>query len=743
METHYISRISEELSLPQDKIERTLALLDEQATVPFISRYRKEATGGLDEVEIRSISESAERLRTLSSRKETVLKTIEEQGALSEDLRARILDTYDLRKLEDIYLPYKPKRRTRASIAGERGLGPLAERLLQHVHRDTNSRTAPVPSAHREAQQYIGKEVPSAEDALGGARDIIAERVNETEQVRSALRELYNREALISSTVVKKKREEAANYRDYFEWREKLRQCPSHRFLALRRGEAEGLLRISVRPKEESALRVLRHTFLERQYMPAENMPSKNEDSPLWQVDTALEDAYHRLLAPSLENEALAAAKERADNEAIEVFISNLRQLLLAPPLGRRRVLAVDPGYRTGCKLVCLDRQGSLLFTTTIFPHEPQKRREHALGTLRDTILSYKIEALVTGNGTAGRETEKLLKEAAGEKMPVFSVSEDGASVYSASDAAREEFPDQDVTVRGAVSIGRRLMDPLSELVKIDPRSLGIGQYQHDVDPKKLKRALDGVVESCVNLVGVDINTAGASILRYVSGLGPKLAKALVSFRNDHGPFVSREDMRNVPGMGPKAFQQCAGFLRIPDGKNPLDRSAVHPESYYIVEKMAQDLSFTPAMLMEEASLREKIDLSSYIDDNTGLPTLRDIMEELAKPGRDPRDPLEEFSFREDVISLDDVKEHMILPGIVTNVTRFGAFVDIGIKQDGLVHISEMADRFVKDPSEVVSLGEKTLVRVLDIDSERGRISLSLKDIPKSAHEDVRYEDTI
>ncbi|MFO7850605.1 MAG: helix-hairpin-helix domain-containing protein, partial [Spirochaetia bacterium] len=616
------------------------------------------------------------------------------------------------------------------------------------------SHDASRPSPSREAEKYTGKEVVSIEEALSGARDIIAELINETEEVRSRLRSLFTREALITSKVVKNKKEAAAKYRDYFEWSEKLRQCPSHRFLALQRGEAEGLLRISAAPDKERAVPLLRSTFLETLGMSTRrpdthvhrpdthvHRPEEGEDSPAYHVHAAIEDAYARLLEPSLENEAISAAKEQADDEAIEVFTTNLRQLLLAPPLGRRRVLAVDPGYRTGCKVVCLDRQGSLLFSTTVFPHEPQKRRRETLNTLRDIIHTYGVEAVATGNGTAGRETEKLLSEAVSEAtdhsagpIPVFSVSEDGASVYSASDTAREELPEQDVTVRGAVSIGRRLMDPLSELVKIDPGSLGIGQYQHDVDSKKLQKALDGVVESCVNLVGVDINTAGKSILRYVSGLGPKLAGTLVSYRNENGPFGSREELHAVPGMGPKAFQQSAGFLRISGGDNPLDTSAVHPESYHIVEKMAKDAGSDPAKLMEDKSLRETIDLSSYISEDTGLPTLEDIMEELAKPGRDPRDPLEEFSFREDVLTIDDVEQGMILPGVVTNVTRFGAFVDIGIKQNGLVHISEMADRFVKDPSEVVSLGEKLQVKVLDIDRERSRIALSLKDTAGSPH---------
>ena len=737
MNTRYLQQIAQELSLPKGSVEHTVELLDQDATVPFIARYRKEATGGLDEVEIRAVSEAAEKYRGLEKRRTTILKTIEEQGQLDEALRARIEACMDPKELEDLYLPYKPKRKTRGSRARELGLASLALRLLE---AKTNG------ELRAEAESFVGEEVPSAEAAIAGARDIIAELAAESAEARLRLRSLYAKEAIISSSVVKKKKEAGAKYRDYFEWSERFTGCPAHRYLALRRGESEGILRVSVGPGDtKRALQILKESFAaelpdfiarlsdgaqKREAIPA---PAGSTE----QVAAALEDSFERLIAPSLENEFRAEKKKQADEESIGVFATNLRQLLLAPPLGRKRVLAADPGYRTGCKIVCLDERGMLLANTTIYPHEPQRRWDEALATVSELLVEHRIDAIAVGNGTAGRETERLMREAAAagkegkgdRRIPVFLVSEDGASVYSASDIGRREFPDYDVTVRGAVSIGRRLMDPLSELVKIDPKALGIGQYQHDVDQKALKKSLDAVVESCVNSVGVDLETAGEYLLRYVSGLGPKLAQAIVAFRSEQGSFSSREELRRVPGLGPKAFQQCAGFLRISGAENPLDGSAVHPESYHIVEQMAADLSVTSKELMEDASLRASIEPADYVTESTGLPTLQDIMEELARPGRDPRSAVEEFSFREDISSIDDLSEEMILPGRVSNLTRFGAFVDIGIKTNGLVHISELAERYVRDPAEVVSLGEEIRVRVIDIDKNRKRIALSLKGV--------------
>lgn len=705
LKTH-ITLVAEELKIRIGQVERTAGLLAEQATVPFISRYRKEVTGGLDETVIQGIEERLEKLEALEKRRAGILSTIEEQGALTEELRDRINGTFDLRELEDMYLPYKPKRRTRATMAREKGLEALAERIFS---QDESLRESI-------AAEFLTDEVPTAEEALAGARDIIAEQVSEDADLRSGLRGLFSKEAYIFSKSVKKKEKEGAKYRDYFEWSEPLKKCHAHRFLAMQRGAREGFLRIRVEVEEERALRIIKHLYL------------KNGSWAAGQMRNALTDAYGRLLAPSLENEFLGQTKEAADGESIRVFAENLRQLLMAPPLGQKRVMAVDPGFRTGCKVVCLDAQGALLRHDVIFPHEPQKQRAAAAERLRTLAEEFRIEAIAVGSGTAGRETEELVREIDFADPPaVFLVNEDGASVYSASAEARREFPDQDVTVRGAVSIGRRLMDPLAELVKIDPRSIGVGQYQHDVDQKQLQGSLDGVVESCVNNVGVNLNTAGPALLKYVSGLGPKLAAAVAAHRDANGAFSTREQLKDVPGLGPKAFQQSAGFLRIPDAANPLDRSAVHPESYHLVKLMAADLGCSIEDMMSSSDRREAVVLEKYVAGDTGLPTLRDIMEELARPGRDPRPRIEEFRFDESVHRIEDLREGMVLPGIVTNITRFGAFVDLGLKQDGLVHISELADRFVKDPGEVVKLQQKLRVKVLEVDIDRGRIGLSLK----------------
>jgi uncharacterized protein len=720
----HIRIISEELQVRPEQVGRTAALLADAATVPFISRYRKEATGGLDEVAIQGVKERLERLEALEKRRTTVLETIEVQGLLTDELRDRIADTWDPRELEDLYLPYKPKRKTRASIAREKGLEALAEMIfsMKKIEGGLN----------REAAAFVNDDVASPEEALQGARDIIAERVSEDADTRTQLRACYSREAVIASKLVKKKEREAAKYRDYFDWSEPLKRCRAHRLLAILRGVREGFLRVRVSVEEERALEILRRRFVpggaRKQQEVTSAPPSRPDPECAAQLTIALEDAFRRLLAPSLENEFLSAAKEAADEESIKVFAENLRQLLLAPPLGPKRVLAIDPGYRTGCKVVCLGAQGELLSHDVIYPHEPQSRAPEAEARLLELAAVYETEAVAIGNGTAGRETEQFVRRIDfGRPVPVFLVNEDGASVYSASEEARREFPGQDVTVRGAVSIGRRLMDPLSELVKIDPKSIGVGQYQHDVDQKKLRAGLDTVVESCVNQVGVHVNTAGRALLKYVSGVGPQLAERIVQFRAENGPLRSREELLQVPGLGPKAYQQCAGFLRIPDSRQPLDASAVHSESYPVVERMARDAGCSVSELMASPDLRAGIDLNRYIDGKTGLPTLRDIMSELARPGRDPRPSLEEFRFAEKVHSIDDLEPGMVLPGIVTNITRFGAFVDVGIKQDGLVHISEMADRFVKDPAEVVHVQEKVTVKVLEVDRDRGRISLTMK----------------
>lgn len=698
--------IAEQTGISASQIQNTLELLNEGATIPFISRYRKERTGSLDEVAIAAIKESYDRFNELEKRKATILKTIEEQDALTSELKERIENCYDSTELEDIYLPYKPKRKTRASKAKELGLEPLAKIIMKQAERDVETR----------ATQFLSEEVPDIEAAIQGARDIVAEWINENKTAREIVRNTFYHKSLITSKLIKGKEEEGAKYRDYFDWSEPLKKCPSHRFLAMQRGEKEGFLKISAQPPQEEIIPKLERLFI------------KGDTAASKQVAMAVEDAYKRLLAPSLENETLTTFKDKADEEAIKVFAENLRQLLLAPPLGQKRVLAIDPGYRTGCKVVCLDAQGELLHNETIYPHPPQKEAGKSMKKLSSMVDAYKIEAIAIGNGTASRETEAFVRKIKFNRdLQVFMVSEDGASVYSASKAAREEFPDFDVTVRGAVSIGRRLMDPLAELVKIDPKSIGVGQYQHDVDQTKLKEALDRVVESVVNMVGVNLNTASHHLLTYISGLGPALAKNIVAFRNENGPFENRSQLKKVPRLGAKAYEQAAGFLRISDAKNPLDNTAVHPESYSIVEKMAKDLKCTITDLIKNKHLREKIDVQKYVTETIGLPTLKDIMEELEKPGRDPRQTIKVFEFAKDVFSIEDLKPGIVVPGIVTNITNFGAFVDVGVKQDGLVHISQMADRYISNPADVVKLHQHVEVKVLEVDVARKRIQLSMK----------------
>jgi len=709
--------IAERLNISVKNVDGTLALLDEGCTIPFIARYRKERTGALDEVKIAAISDQYERLKELQKRKETVVKTITELGKLTPELEKRISDTWDATTLEDIYLPYRPKRRTRAQVAREQGLEPLAKILLGQRERDLEAA----------AEKFVGNGSPvaTAEEALKGAQDIIAEQVSEDERSRQQVRGAFRRMAVITSKVVKAKQDsdEAQKYRDYFDWHEPLKRCSSHRLLAMRRGEAEGILRISIAPDDEECI-----TKLKRSLPP----PPPNGGGACRQLlEEAVEDGYKRLLKPSIETEFSNLSKEQADDEAIRVFAENLRQLLLSAPLGQKRVMGIDPGFRTGCKVVCLDAQGNLLHHEAIFPHPPVNHRMQATVHVQQMIDQYHVEAIAIGNGTASRETrafvEDCLSGGTGKHVSVFVVSEDGASVYSASKTAREEFPDEDVTVRGAVSIGRRLMDPLAELVKIDPKSIGVGQYQHDVDQTKLKQQLDQTVMSCVNSVGVNLNTASQHLLQYVSGLGPALAKNIVDYRRKNGAFESRAQLKKVPRLGPSAFEQCAGFLRIPDAKNPLDNSAVHPESYKIVEQMAKDRGCSVAELINDRSKREAVDLKKYVAGDVGLPTLTDIMKELEKPGRDPREQIEEFEFAKGIESVDDLVEGMELPGIVTNITNFGAFVDIGVHQDGLVHISQLADKFVKDPNAVVKLHQHVRVRVIEVDRRRNRISLSMR----------------
>lgn len=701
--------IATALKLPVHRVENTLKLLQGGATIPFISRYRKEATGGLDEVQIGDIHTRYEKLCELAKRKETVLSTIEEQGKLTDTLRERISNCWDATELEDIYLPFKPKRKTRAEAARQKGLEPLAMLLLMQRENNLSARV----------RQFVKGDVKDEEDALKGARDIIAEQVNEDERARNLIRNQFNRQAMITSKVVKgKEKEEAAlKYRDYFDFSEPLKKCTSHRLLAIRRGETEGILKVSITPDDESACT----ERLERQYVHGNGECSA-------QVAEAVNDAYKRLLKPAIETEFSALSKEKADEEAIHVFAENLRQLLLAPPLGQKRTMGIDPGYRTGCKVVCLDAQGTLLHNEAIYPHPPKSETALAGRKLVKLVEQYKIEAIAIGNGTASRETERFVtSQRYDREVQVFVVSEDGASIYSASKIARDEFPEYDVTVRGAVSIGRRLMDPLAELVKIDAKSIGVGQYQHDVDQSKLKASLDQTVESCVNLVGVNVNTASKHLLTYVSGLGPTLAQNIVDYRTENGAFHSRKELLKVPRMGAKAFEQCAGFLRIPQADNPLDNSAVHPESYAIVEKMAKDLKCSVADLIKNKELRSQIDIKNYVTDTVGLPTLTDILQELDKPGRDPRQKIQVFEFDKNVQTIDDLQEGMELPGIINNITNFGCFVDIGIKENGLVHISQLADKFVSDPTTVVSMHQHVRVRVLSIDHERKRIQLTMK----------------
>lgn len=701
--------ISENLSLTARQVCNTLELLDSGATVPFISRYRKERTGSLDEVQIAAIQEQYDKLKTISKRKETIRTTIEEQGKLTPELQERIEQCWDANLLEDLYLPYKPKKRTKAEIARQKGLEPLALKIM--MQRGCN--------LDAEAQKFVRGEVKDKEEALAGARDIIAEQISENEEARKRVRRVFERTALITAKVVKGKEEEGDKFKDYFDFQEPLRKCSSHRLLALRRGEAEGVLRVSIAPAEdEDCLNQLNRQFV------------RSNDVCGRLVSEAVADSYKRLLRPSIETEFAAGSRAKAEEEAIRVFAANLKQLLLSPPLGQKRVLGIDPGFRTGCKVVCLDNQGTLLHNEVIFPHPPRNEYAQAQRKLAQLVEQYNIEAIAIGNGTASRETERLVKSISFDReVQAFVVSEDGASVYSASKIARDEFPDYDVTVRGAVSIGRRLMDPLAELVKIDPKSIGVGQYQHDVDQTKLKKSLDGVVEFCVSSVGVNLNTASQHLLTYVAGVGPNLAQNIIDYRTENGAFRSRKDLMHVKRMGAKAFEQCAGFLRIPDATDPLDATAVHPERYALVRRMAADHKTTVEELIRNKALRESIDLKQYVTDDCGLPTLTDIMSELDKPGRDPRKAIEVFSFAPDVETIDDLKPGMILPGIVSNITNFGCFVDIGVHEKGLVHISEMADRYVSDPNTVVTLHQQLKVRVLSVDKARNRIALSLKNI--------------
>lgn len=697
--------IAKQLGLREKQVESTINLLAQGATIPFISRYRKEATGGLNEVQVAQVKEQNDKLTELIHRRDYILQTIEEQGKLTDDLKKRISECWDATQLEDMYLPFKPKRKTKAEVARKKGLEPLAITLL----------TQPYKNPEEVAARYVKGEVKDKEEALQGARDIIAERVNEDERTRQSVRRSFEYTGMIRSKVVKAKEGEAGKFRDYFDWSEPLKRCTSHRLLAMRRGEAEGYLRVTIAPSDEEDCM----SRVERFYVKAGSPGAA-------QVEMAVSDAYKRLLKPSIETEFAGSSKTKADEEAIHVFAENLKQLLLAAPLGQKRIMGIDPGFRTGCKVVCLDAQGNLLHNETIFPHQPQNQYARAGFKVASLVEQYKIEAIAIGNGTAGRETEELVKSLHLKGIEVFLVSEDGASVYSASKLAREEFPDYDVTVRGAVSIGRRLADPLAELVKIDPKAIGVGQYQHDVDQTELKKSLDLTVESCVNTVGVNLNTASKHLLTYVSGLGPALAQNIVDYRAKNGPFASRKALLKVPRLGAKAYEQCAGFLRIPDAKNPLDNTAVHPERYALVEQMAKDADCDIKTLIADATIRAKIDLNKYCTAEVGLPTLTDIMQELAKPGRDPRGTAKVFSFADNLHSLDDLREGMEVPGVVTNITKFGCFVDMGIKVKGLVHISQMADHYVKDPAEVVHIQQQVIVRVIDIDEERGRVALKL-----------------
>ncbi len=708
MEKNYQEVIAKGLNIVPWQVASTLKLLGEGATIPFISRYRKEATGSLDETVLFDIQKTHTQLHELDKRRDVILKSIEEQGKLTDDLKRQIEGASSMHELEDIYLPYKPKRKTRASVAKERGLEPLAKILIKQQELLIDKR----------AEEFITEEVGSIQDALQGARDIIAEWVNENKRSRETIRRLFSKNALIGSKVVKGKEEDGIKYQDYFEFSEALNRCPSHRVLAILRGEDEGFLKMSLEPDPETAVRLLEDIFVKGNLEVSE------------QVMEAVRDSYKRLLRPSIETEFRKLSKEKADEQAIMVFAENLRQLLMAAPLGEKAVLALDPGFRSGCKLVCLDPQGNLLHNENIYPHAPQNEKGPSSKKMVSLVNAYKIDAIAIGNGTASRETEQFVRKLRFDReLQVFVVNESGASIYSASKVAREEFPEYDVTVRGAVSIGRRLMDPLAELGKIDPKSIGVGQYQHDVDQGSLKESLDQVVESSVNKVGVNLNTASKHLLTYISGLGPTLARNIVEHRKEKGPFRSRKELMKVPRMGEKVFEQSAGFLRIPDAKQALDDSAVHPESYRVVKKMAMDLNCQISDLLIDKGLREKIKLDNYVTPKTGLPTLQDIMEELAKPGRDPRSRIKVFEFAQDVRSIADLKEGMVIPGIVTNITNFGAFVDVGVKQDGLVHISQLADRFISDPNEVVKIHEHVKVKVLSVDIDRKRIQLSMKDI--------------
>ncbi|MFH1715877.1 MAG: Tex family protein [Planctomycetota bacterium] len=709
MNQAHIIKITSELSLRRNQVEAAAELLEGGATIPFIARYRKEATASLDEVAVTAIRDRLNQLRELDDRRQSIIKSLDERGQLTEELKDAIMQAETMTVLEDIYLPYRPKRRTRATIAREKGLEPLAELIL------TQDRAV---DPEDEAKAFVdeSKGVESVEDALAGARDIIAESVNEDQAARTGIRELFFKKGCFRCKVVQGKEEEGRKYEDYFDWEEPVAKAPSHRILAMRRGAREEFLRLQVIVPEEQALRILEELFV------------KGQSASSAHVEEAVADSYKRLLAPSMETEILGATRERADKEAIRVFAENLRQLLLSPPLGRKNVLAIDPGFRTGCKVVCLDKQGQLKHSDVIYPHQGQKAAAADVSKMTSLCKRFDIEIIAVGNGTASRETEAFIRNIKFPKdIPIVMVNESGASIYSASQVAREEFPNEDLTVRGAVSIGRRLMDPLAELVKIDPKSIGVGQYQHDVDQSMLKQSLDDVVVSCVNSVGVEVNTASKQLLTYVSGLGPQLAQNIIDYRNGNGPFKSRAQFKKVHRLGEKAFEQAAGFLRIRDAVNPLDSSAVHPESYHVVEAMAGDAGGSVADLMQDKSLRVKVRLQNYVSGTIGLPTLNDIMQELAKPGRDPRKQFEMFSFAEGVNSIEDLQAGMSLPGIVTNITAFGAFVDVGVHQDGLVHISQMADHYVKDPADVVSVHQKVNVTVLNVDLAKKRISLSMK----------------
>ncbi len=704
----FFNSIAAESGLKTWQVSNTVELLEGGATIPFISRYRKETTGSLDEVQIQFIRDRYAQLKELEKRREAVLESIREQEKLTDELEEKIKTAQTLSELEDLYLPYRPKRKTRATVAVAKGLEPLAKKIFSQQKIDLEL----------EAEKYISEEneVSNIEDALSGARDIIAEWVNENATARNRIRRLFERDAVIKSRVVKGKETEGSKYQAYFDWEESLSKAPSHRILAMFRGEKEEYLRISIAPSEDNALEILEKLFV------------KGNTESSKQVVEAFKDGYKRLMAPSMETEMRQVLKQKADEKAINVFADNLRQLLLAPPLGQKNILAIDPGFKTGCKVVCLDKQGKLLHNENIYPHPPQREWKQSQNKIQSLVDAYDIEAIAIGNGTASRETENLIRSIRFDRdVKAVMVNESGASVYSASSVAREEFPEYDVTVRGAASIGRRLADPLAELVKIDPKSIGVGQYQHDVDQKALQQSLDDVVVSCVNAVGVEVNTASAQLLKYVSGLGPVLAKNIVQYRDEHGPIKSREELKNVPRFGDKAFELAAGFLRITQSDNPLDRSAVHPESYPVVEKMAADLNASVDDLIREKELRKKIDINKYVTEKTGLPTLKDILEELAKPGRDPRKKFASFEFDKNINSINDLKVGMILPGIVTNITAFGAFVDVGVHQDGLVHISQMADQFVSDPSEIVKLNQPVTVKILDVDVDRKRINMSMK----------------